>query len=69
MQVDDILLTRLTFGVKGSHTKTRDIEGEVWHHPCHNLLSLPPWLKLYVNDYLVREVHDAMKAYCDSLSR
>jgi hypothetical protein len=30
MQVDDILPTRLTYGVKGSHTTTRDVEGEVW---------------------------------------
>jgi hypothetical protein len=30
MQDDDSLSTKLTFGVKGSHTTTRDIEGEVW---------------------------------------
>jgi hypothetical protein len=30
MQADDSLLTRLTCGVKGSRTTTRDVEGEVW---------------------------------------
>jgi hypothetical protein len=30
MQVDDSLPTRLTYGVKGSHMTTRDVEGEVW---------------------------------------
>jgi hypothetical protein len=30
MQDDDSLLTRLTCGVEGSCTITRDIEGEVW---------------------------------------
>jgi hypothetical protein len=46
MQDDDSLLTRLTFEVKGSRTKTRDIEGEVWQKPCHNLLALSSWLEL-----------------------
>jgi hypothetical protein len=27
---DDILPTKLTFGVEGSRTTMRDIEGEVW---------------------------------------
>jgi hypothetical protein len=44
--VDDRLLIRLTFGVKGSCTTTRDIEGEVWQQPCHNLLALSSWLEL-----------------------
>jgi len=30
MQAHDSLLTRLTCGVEGSHTTTRDVEGEVW---------------------------------------
>jgi hypothetical protein len=30
VMADDILLTRITLGVKGSHMKTRYIEGEVW---------------------------------------
>jgi hypothetical protein len=30
MQADDRLPTRLTYGVKGSHTTTREVEGEVW---------------------------------------
>jgi hypothetical protein len=29
-KADDGLLTRLTFGVKGSCMKNKDIEGEVW---------------------------------------
>jgi hypothetical protein len=28
MQADNILSTRLTCGVKGSHTTTRDVEGD-----------------------------------------
>jgi hypothetical protein len=27
---DDSLPTRLTYGVKGPHTSSREIEGEVW---------------------------------------
>ena len=46
MQADDSLLTRLTYGVKGPHTSSREIEGEVWQHPCHSLLALMPWLRL-----------------------
>jgi hypothetical protein len=30
MQGDDSLPTRLTYGVKGSHMTTREVEGEVW---------------------------------------
>ena len=30
MQTDDSLPTRLTYGVKGPHTISREIEGEVW---------------------------------------
>jgi hypothetical protein len=30
MQADDSLSTRLTCGVEGSRTTTRDVEGEVW---------------------------------------
>jgi hypothetical protein len=30
MQVDDSLMTRLTCGVEGSRTTTKDVEGEVW---------------------------------------
>jgi hypothetical protein len=30
MHVDDILPTRLTCGVEGPRTTTRDVEGEVW---------------------------------------
>ena len=30
MQADDSLPTRLTYGVKGPHTSSREIEGEVW---------------------------------------
>jgi hypothetical protein len=30
MQADDSLLTRLTYGVNGSHMTTREVEGEVW---------------------------------------
>jgi hypothetical protein len=30
MQADDSLPTRLTYGVKGSHMTTREVEGEVW---------------------------------------
>jgi len=46
--VDDNLLTKLTYGIEGLRTTTRDIEGEVWHQqqPCHNLLALPSWLEL-----------------------
>jgi len=55
MQADDSLPTRLTSGVKGSCTTTRDIEGEVWQQPCHNLLAFMSWLEPRVNYYLVRE--------------
>ena len=55
MQVNDSLPTRLTFGVKGSHTKTRYNEGELWQQPYHSLLALSSWIELFVNDYLVRE--------------
>jgi hypothetical protein len=44
-QADDSLSTRLTCGVKGSYTTTREVEGEVW------TAALPQW----VNVYLVRE--------------
>ena len=37
---------RLTYGVKGPHTSSREIEGEVWQHPCHSLLAPLPWLEL-----------------------
>jgi hypothetical protein len=30
MQADDRLSTRFTYGVKGPHTTTREVEGEVW---------------------------------------
>ena len=30
MQDDDSLPTRLTFGVKGSHTTIIEVEGEMW---------------------------------------
>jgi hypothetical protein len=30
MQADDSLPTRLTYGVNGSRTSNRDVEGEVW---------------------------------------
>jgi hypothetical protein len=30
MQADDSLPTRLTYGVKGPHTISREVEGEVW---------------------------------------
>ena len=30
MQADDSLLTRLTYGVKGTHTSSREVEGEGW---------------------------------------
>jgi hypothetical protein len=30
MQVDDSLPTRLTYGVKGPHMISREVEGEVW---------------------------------------
>ena len=65
---NDSFPTRLTFGVEGSRTTTRDIEGEVWQQPYHNLLALPSWLKLWVKNYLFREIHDVMREDCDSLS-
>jgi hypothetical protein len=30
MQADDSLPTRLTYGVKGPHMISREVEGEVW---------------------------------------
>jgi hypothetical protein len=30
MQADDSLPTRLTYGVKGPHTISREVEGEGW---------------------------------------
>jgi hypothetical protein len=30
MEADDSLMTRLTCGVEGSRTTTKDVEGEVW---------------------------------------
>jgi hypothetical protein len=31
---------------KGALHRKPDIEGEVWQHPCHSLLALPPWPEL-----------------------
>ena len=30
MQANNCLLTKLTYGVKGPHTTTKEVEGEVW---------------------------------------
>jgi len=46
MKADGSLITRLTLGLNGPHTTTKDIKGEVWQHPYHILLALPPWLEL-----------------------
>ena len=46
MQVDDSFPTILTFGVRGSRSTTRDIEGEVWNPPYRSIQALSPWLEL-----------------------
>jgi hypothetical protein len=28
---------------RGAMHKNQTFEGEVWQHPCHSLLALPPW--------------------------
>jgi hypothetical protein len=38
---------------KGALHRKPDIEGEGWQRPCHSLLALSSWTKLYVNNYLV----------------
>ena len=46
MEDVDIFPTKLTLGVKGSHTTTKEIEGEVWQQPSHSLVALSSWLEL-----------------------
>jgi hypothetical protein len=41
MQADDSLLTRLTYGVKGPHTITIEVEGEVWIEALPQATSTP----------------------------
>ena len=41
MQADDSLSTRLTYGVKGPHTSSREVEGEVWTAALPQLTSTP----------------------------
>ena len=46
MQANDSLLTRLTCGVEGSCTTTRDIEGEVWTTTLPYPTRLSSWLEM-----------------------
>jgi hypothetical protein len=41
MQADDSLPTRLTYGVKGPHKISREVEGEVWTTALPQPISTP----------------------------
>ena len=41
MQDDDRFLTRLTYGVKGPHMISREVEGEVWTAALSQPTSTP----------------------------
>jgi hypothetical protein len=41
MEADDSLLTRLTYGVKGPHMITIEVEGEVWIESLSQATSTP----------------------------
>ena len=55
MQADDSLSTRLTYGVKGPHTISREVEGEGWTAALPPPTSTPAVARTVGNDYLVRE--------------
>ena len=53
MKADDSLPTKLTYGVEGSHTTTRDVEGEVWTTVLPHPTSTPVMARTVGSDYLV----------------
>jgi hypothetical protein len=55
MQDNDSLPTKVTYGVKGPHTITREVEGEVWTKALPHPTSTPAVARTVGNDYLVRE--------------
>jgi hypothetical protein len=54
--------------IKGVIHRYHMDEGEVWHSPCHNLIALPMWPKLKVNDYLVPRGSRCVRADWDNRS-